>query len=205
MAKFIFSLGVIEKKSLLPLIYVISHICVNIYKNYAVNELFDTYIENLGICFGQLMTFFVGRLIKYRSKTHQKIKRPFLHYIKDYIILFIISSFYMLDLFTESEIQDIAKMSKEEKNDYSREIFFVYGIEILLITIVSYFWLRIRYYIHHLISIIIIIIVSVIIDILLDNFSHIHSSSAISIIINFFADSLIYPYAKYLMERKYYI
>ena len=80
----------------------------------------------------------------------------------------------------------------------------MYGVEIIIITIITYFWLKIRFYMHHMICIIIIVILTVIIDVILDNFSYLHLSSFVSSVLNIFADLSLYTYAKYLVERKYY-
>ena len=205
MSKFIISIGVIDKKLFLPIIYAISYIFINIYKNNTLNDMITSLLESSGIFIGQILTFFVGRLIRYRSKTPQKNKRSPLHYILDYFIVFIICTLYIIDGQSEEYIKEKNdEMSEEEKNDYSREIYFIYGIEIIIISIISYFWLKIRYYIHHMISIIFIVLLCVIIDLLLGNFLHIYTYSIYSAIINILADTSIFTYTKYLVERKYY-
>ncbi len=204
MPKFIISLGVIEKKSFLPLIYVLSQIGLNIYKNNCINDIVSTYLLSFGVCIGIIMTYFIGSIIKYRSKTPKKTKRAFLHYIKDYLILFVISWIFMFEELSNYLIDNRDDLSEEVKNDYSREIFFVYGIEIIIITIITYFWLRNRYYIHHLICIIIFVLSTFIIDALLNNYYHIHRISLLSFILGILGDSSVYIYAKFLMEHKYY-
>ena len=204
MPKFIFSIGIIEKKSFLPLIYAISQIGLNIYKNNCIIDIVSSYLLNFGLCVGLIMTYFIGSIIKYKRKTTKSSKRAFLHYIKDYLILFLISLFYMIGELSEYAINNNDEISEEEKDDYSREIFFVYGIEIIILTIITYFWLRNRYYIHHLICIFIIVILTFIIDALLNIFSHIKVISIIGIILTIVADTSVYIYVKYLMEHKYY-
>ena len=206
MAKFIFSFGIIDIKSFLPLIYAISYICLNIYKNYGLkdSDLATSYLFNFGISIGQVSTYFIGRIIKYKSKTTEKNKRPFVHYLKDYLILFVISTFFMIEQVFDYASQSNSEKGEEKKKDYSREIFFIYGIEIIILTIVTYFWLRYSYHIHHLLSTFIIVIESFIVDALLNNYYHLYFFTILGSIINILADICIYTYAKYLMEHKYY-
>ena len=65
-------------------------------------------------------------------------------------------------------------------------------------TLVSYFFLNNKYYIHHRISLIMLVIISVIIDLILGNYKHIVAS-----LVYIIADSFLYAYSKYLMEKKY--
>ena len=85
-----------------------------------------------------------------------------------------------------------------------RDLFINDAIEVILVTIVTYFLLKYKYYIHHIISIIAIIIISLTIDLILGNFTHINSSIVINSILYIIGDSFLYSYCKYLMEKKYY-
>ena len=66
MAKFIISLGMINKKLLFPLIYFIIYIFVNIF-NLSVdyNEV-SVFLDGFGFSLGELSSFFVGQIIKCR-------------------------------------------------------------------------------------------------------------------------------------------
>ena len=48
------------------------------------------------------------------------------------------------------------------------------------------------------------VIISVIIDLILGNYKHIVASLVITSILYIIADSFLYAYSKYLMEKKYY-
>ena len=78
------------------------------------------------------------------------------------------------------------------------------AIQIIFLTLITYFFLKYKYYIHHFISIAIFVILSVIIDVILGNFIGIHWGTILSSIVYIFADSFIYSYLKYLIEKKYY-
>ena len=89
MAKFIISLGMINKKLLFPLIYFIIYIFVNIYNNNVNienNEVF-IFIDGFGFSLGEISAFFVGQIIKYKriDTKKKKIKKKF---FLDYFFLF---------------------------------------------------------------------------------------------------------------------
>ena len=56
MKNFIFRLGTINKKLLLPLIYIIIYICINIFWNYTEYNEFTFYLESIGFSIGQIIT-----------------------------------------------------------------------------------------------------------------------------------------------------
>jgi len=82
-----------------------------------------------------------------------------------------------------------------------RDLFINDAIEVILVTIVTYFLLKYKYYIHHIISIIAIIIISLTIDLILGNFTHINSSIVINSILYIIGDSFLYSYCKHLMKK----
>ena len=92
----------------------------------------------------------------------------------------------------------------EEEEDSSRELFINDAIEIIFLTLITYFFLKYKYYNHHFISIALIVILAIIIDITLENFTHTNVNTVINSIFYVLADSLIYSYFKYLIEFKYY-
>ena len=92
----------------------------------------------------------------------------------------------------------------EEEEDSSRELFINDAIEIIFLTLITYFFLKYKYYNHHFISIALIVILAIIIDITLENFTHTNANTVINSIFYVLADSLIYSYFKYLIEFKYY-
>ena len=121
-------------------------------------------------------------------------------YFKDYSILFAISVLYMILRLLPFYI---LKTDEEEKDKY-KDLFLNESLEIIEVTLVSYFFLNNKYYIHHIISLIMLVIISVIIDLILGNYKHIVASLVITSILYIIADSFLYAYSKYLMEKKYY-
>ena len=96
------------------------------------------------------------------------------------------------------------KKEGEENDDTSRELYINDGIELIFITIATSFFLKYNYYIHHIISIFTIVILCLINDIILQNFTHTNIYVVISSITLILADSFLYSYFKYLIDKKYY-
>lgn len=95
--------------------------------------------------------------------------------------------------------------SASDDETTSRDLFINDAIEIIFLSIITYYILKYKYYIHHFISIALIVVCGIAIDLLLDNYSNI---DIIKIVINSFfyilADVSLYSYFKYLIEFKYY-
>ena len=199
MANFIFSLGKIDKKLLFPLIYIILYICLNIFYNYTEYSVVTLFLEGFGFSIGQMLTIFVGCAFKYNRIRTKKKNEPILEFIKNYSFLFIIDAVYML-----SNLLPYFAFGDEEEEDSSRELFINDAIEIIFLTLITYFFLKYKYYNHHFISIALIVILAIIIDITLENFTHTNANTVINSIFYVLADSLIYSYFKYLIEFKYY-
>ena len=86
----------------------------------------------------------------------------------------------------------------------NKDLFLNESIEIIFVTLVAYFFLKYKYYIHHIISLIMLVIISVIIDLILGNYNYIATSLVITSLLYIIADSFLYAYSKYLIEKKYY-
>ena len=77
MAKFIISLGMINKNLLFPLVCFVIYIFVNIF-NLSVdyNEV-SVFLDGFGFSLGEIPSFFVGHIIKYKriDTNKKKIKK----------------------------------------------------------------------------------------------------------------------------------
>ena len=210
MARFIISLGIINKKLLIPSIYTLVCILVNIYyidKDY--NEV-RIFVEALGMSIGEMSIYFTQNIFKYRRIATKKKKRNTVRqYVKDYSILFFfilinllnkLSPFY---IFTEDENSETTEVEDKDKGKY-RELFMNDALEIVFMTLVTYFLLKYKYYIHHFISIIMLIVLCIINDAILENFTHTSVSTVFSSTLYILADSFIYSYFKYLISNRYY-
>ena len=210
MARFIISLGIINKKLLIPSIYTLLYILVNIYyidEDY--NEV-RIFVEALGMSIGEMSIYFTQNIFKYRRIATKKKKRNTVRqYVKDYSILFFfilinllnkLSPFY---IFTEDENSETTEVEDKDKGKY-RELFMNDALEIVFMTLVTYFLLKYKYYIHHFISIIMLIVLCIINDAILENFTHTSVSTVFSSTLYILADSFIYSYFKYLISNRYY-
>ena len=158
MAKFIISLGVINKKMLFPLIYIIIHFAINIYELYVEYNEVPIFIMGFGFSLGELLTFFVAQIFKYRRIGIKKKKTPMKQYIIDYFFLFLINlCYHIIELAPFYFIKSSGKDEEEEAAKY-KDLFINDASEVIFVTIVTYFLLKYKYYIHHIISIIAIVI-----------------------------------------------
>ena len=205
MANFFISLGVINKKMLLPLIYIIIQILINIfeYVYFEINEA-SLCIGSFGISIGEISTFFVAQKFRYNRISIKKKKTFKKHYVVDYFFLFLIAlSYQLIKLSPFYFIKSDDEQEKEEASKFNG-LFINEVIEIILITLVTYFLLKYKYYIHHIISIIILAILAIIIDLLLGSFFNANLPRVIIALFTIITDSIYYPYNKYLIEKKYY-
>ena len=122
------------------------------------------------------------------------------HSIKDYMLILLFDAFFDL-----SALLSTLTESASEDEETSRDLFINDAIEIIFLSIITYYILKYKYYIHHFISIALIVVCGIAIDLLIDNYSNI---DIIKIVINSFfyilADVSLYSYFKYLIEFKYY-
>ena len=196
MENFIFQLGTINKKLLLPLIYIIIYICINIFWNYTEYNEFIFYLEGFGFSVGQMITYLIGNACKYHNVTRKISRNKTKNYFKNYSILFLIDSFYM--------ISNLFSLYYEIDEEKSRQLYINDGLEIIFLTLITYFILKYKYYIHHIISISIFVILTIIIDCVLENFTHTNTAITINSILIVLVNSLIYSYFKYLISVQYY-
>ena len=92
----------------------------------------------------------------------------------------------------------------EEKDDTPRDLYINDAIELILIFLGTFIFLKYKYYMHHIISIIIITIVCIITDIILNNFNQTNAYNITSSILLIIADTFLYSYFKCLIDYKYY-
>ena len=192
MVKCIFSLGIVDKKLLIPLLNSLNYIVTNIYFHFYPEDDVNIFIYYIGFAIGEIMISLLPYIFKYKNKG-KKEKKCTKSNIIDYLFMLLIDLFAIVAknvtiYFSGDEINDINAME---------------GIEIIIIFFVTAFFFKYKYYIHHIISIAIFIILSIIIDIMLDNYKG-HDISSLSI--NFFFilfESIGYCYFNYMMEIKY--
>ena len=198
----IISIGMINKKLLYPLIYLITYAPLIIYWSHNETNIITIAIDSFGASIGQILSVFIKFKFRYKLKKNNKIEH---NYFKDFFIQFLISVLFLASNLFEANIEKEGKEGEEgEKTNYVNRFYFNDALVIIFITIITHFILKDKYYIHHIISLTIIAFLSTTIDLILKNFFHTKIFLVISSIIYVFADSLLFSYYKYLIEFKYY-
>ena len=192
----IISIGMINKKLLYPLIYLITYAPLIIYWSHNETNIITIAIDSFGASIGQILSVFIKFKFRYKLKKNNKIEH---NYFKDFFIQFLINIVFLISYIFGANIE---KQGKE--TNYVNKFYINDAIVIIFITIITHFILKDKYYIHHIISLTVIAILSTTIDLILKNFFHTKIFLVISSIIYVFADSLLFSYYKYLIEFKYY-
>ena len=196
MSNFIISLGTINKKYSLILIYIICYVFFNLFLVDDTTTEISYYIGGFGYSIGEILSFFIATKIKYHRITNKNKDKSRKRFIKGYLILLVIDFFYL--------IRENAYIYLLNNNIQDYSLYINEGIEIILLTLITYFLLKYKYYIHHLISIAILVLLCIIIDLILDNFSKATYFYTLESVFYVLMDSLIFSYIKYLMEYKYF-
>ena len=186
-----------ERNSLPPVDFILAAGAIIYSDN---NDLVILFIEGFGTTISEVMCFFFGIGSRFKRNEKRKKNVSKQNYFKDFSILFLLTVFYMANIFSPYYLKD----DDEKKDDTSRELYINDGIELILITLATLVFLKYKYYTHHIISIILILILCIITDIILDNFHHTDIYTIVSSLLLIVADSFLYSYFKYLIDYKYY-
>ena len=199
MSNFIITIGLINKNIYLPIIYMVIHMGLNIFWLTQPDDEVCRYLETFANSIGYISIFILSNIIRYRriKNNNNKIENSNKNYFKDFAILFVIYFVYYVIGLLQAFFSGFGKES-------FLELYLKDGAEIIFITLVTFFLLKYKYYIHHFISITIFVILTIIIDIILDNFHRANKITAILSIFVVLVESIYYSYLKYLVEKKYY-
>ena len=116
---------------------------------------------------------------------------------KNFSILFVIITLFFIVDILQSYGLDLGKDSYIEYNIKD-------SLEIIFITLATFFILKYKYHIHHFISLAIFTLLTVIIDLILKYYQKINITSIILSFLYILIESVYYTYLKYLVENKYY-
>ena len=196
MSKLFIRIGQVNRKFvILILIYSVTMIFTTLnffFSSRDTNNIIDFFVFSLGEIFGGILMPYIVKnktTIKSKKKTSKKQS------VKDYFLLFII-----LLIFAGAQLLVIISTNN---NTLQLSILgFLQGWEIILFLILTYFFLKYKYYIHHIISLSIFCISCVLLDIILGHFSNLGLSLLYMFIYVSF-DAVIAIYLKYLMDYKY--
>ena len=192
MVRCIFSLGIVDKKLLIPLLNSLNYIVINIYFHFYPEENVNIFIYYLGISIGEIMISLLPYIFKYKKKG-KKEKKCIKSNIIDYLFMLLIDLIGII----------LVNVTVYFSGDTINDLYSIEGIEIIFFFLVTAIFFKYKYYIHHIISIAIFIILGITIDIMVDNFKG-HDISSLSI--NFFYslfEAFVYCYLYYMMEIKY--
>ena len=196
MSKMFIRIGQVNRKFvILILIYSVTMIFTTLnflFSTRDTNQIIDLFETSLGEIFGGILMPYIVKnktTIKSKKKTSKKQS------VKDYFLLFIILLFlagaqYLVNISTNNNTLQLSILG------------FLQGWEIILFLILTYFFLKYKYYIHHIISLSIFCISCVLLDIILGHFSNL-GLSLLFMFINVSFDAVIAIYLKYLMDYKY--
>ena len=195
MSKLFIRIGQVNRKLvILILIYSVTMIFTTLnflFSTRDTNQIIDLFETSLGEIFGGILMPYIVKnktTIKSKKKTSKKQS------VKDYFLLFIIfliaiGTRFLVNISTNNTLQ-LSILS------------FLQGWAIILFLILTYFFLKYKYHIHHIISLSIFCISCVLLDIILGHFSNLGLSLLYMFIyVSFDVASAIY--LKYLMDYKY--
>ena len=148
MSKFFISFGLLNKNIYLPIIYIIIGIGINICWDYCNYNLYSFLVSDITLSIGQISTFFVSHILRYRRVVNKKIDNTKKNYLKDYSFLFLILSVFNI---VNSVHVYVGYDKKHPENKY-KELYLNDSLDIIIITLVTIFILKYKYYIHHMIS-----------------------------------------------------
>ena len=204
MSNFFIKLGEFKKILLLPFSLALTQILLLVLDDIIHEKVKNHVLESTSMGLGKLAIIIIPHIKffsiskKEEEKKCECSKKNVLHYII-LVVLYTITFNITYIVY--------------EKNNYS--IFWIkteniatqQGIEILMITVISIFLLKYKYFIHHYISIILFCISSVGFDLLIDNYKKQFSNIAYYQYILFFASFLTegayFCFIKYMIDRHY--
>ena len=202
MKECIFTLGIFDKKLVWTLIFPIIQILKDLINNRLLKNRQHPELINLSGAIGQIFIIIIPYLpcLKHQNDSNEKkcTKRNFLFFF----ILILLNLIFHITIFINVSLTGAI-------GNFHETIFCSKAdIEIILITLITFVFLKYKYFIHHIISLIIFCIAGVCIDLLLENFKENPLGKNYIEIIFFFVIILIeiinYCYQKYMMDKLYY-
>ena len=203
MSNCIFSLGNIDKKLIWIAFFSIDQIALNFMNKYYPSDKVHQIMDSYGICLGQVITLLIPKIFKIQDHIIKKGEICTKQNIKYQGLLWLIN----LLLYGNIAISSLV-VSGSIDTPHNAILCTKEAVEIIILTLTTFLFLKYKYYIHHIISLIIFCIFSLIIDFILDNFKEglfelptlkiiMDSASIVIEIINF-------CYESYLLNSLYY-
>ena len=192
MVNFIFSLGLIDKRLIIPFLNSVVYIIDNVYFYYYPDDDVNIFFYFLGFSVGEILVVTLPYIFKYKKKDKKEKKCTKENIIDYFLFLFLNLIGIIINIvigFYDDNTIDIICTTE--------------AIEIIFICLATAIFFKYKYYIHHIICIIIFLILSIIIDIMLDNFKKHDLSTIIFKILFAILEAIGYIYLKYMLDIKY--
>ena len=203
MDKFI-SLGIIDKKLIWPFIYSLTKIIAETVSKYWMNDKQILIINYFGSATGQMLILLIPYISRYQkgNQARKKEKKCTKKNVKFFFLLLLFHGVFFGTIAASSFIW------KSDTNPHSSSFCTKEAVEIILITLVTYIFLKYKYFNHHLISLIVFCLISIGIDFLLDNYEEAFINQAVGKtimdVIVILLEIVNYCYQKYMMDTLYY-
>ena len=207
MPKKIIIIGDLSKKTLLPFLSALANIALNMIIYYFPGDRQNIVLDLYSSSFGMLSVTFIPYIFKFADidKSNDQFRKK--KKCINYTLLVLAYAFYSITQEIPSRMKASLSESQNIINYLAQGPFLYIGVEMILLTIVSIFLLKYKYYNHHFISMAAFIIFGTISDIILNYYPHMAKYGLLINIFEFlriFADVIYYYYQKYMMEILFY-
>ena len=207
MSKKIIIIADLSKKTLLPFLSALANIALNMIIYYFPGDRQNIVLDLYSSSFGMLSVTFIPYIFKFADidKCNDQFRKK--KKCINYTLLVLAYAFYSITQEIPSRMKASLSESQNIINYLAQGPFLYIGVEMILLTIVSIFLLKYKYYNHHFISMAAFIIFGTISDIILNYYPHMAKYGLLINIFEFlriFADVIYYYYQKYMMEILFY-
>ena len=207
MSKKIIIIGDLSKKTLLPFLSALANIALNMIIYYFPGDRQNIVLDLYSSSFGMLSVTFIPYIFKFADidKSNDQFRKKMK--CRNYTLLVLAYAFYSITQEIPSRMKASLSESQNIINYLAQGPFLYIGVEMILLTIVSIFLLKYKYYNHHFISMAAFIIFGTISDIILNYYPHMAKYGLLINTFEFlriFADVIYYYYQKYMMEILFY-
>ena len=195
MAKFIISIGLIPNKIHFSALYLVFYLIFLIFleiapKNNNYNEDVKYFASDIGLIVSGIIIHYVTKNKKKRMKRKKKFIYKFFLFLSRFISYGLINIYKYIIPITVYLNRIISSS--------------IDTLEIIILTLITFYFLKYKCYIHHIISILIFCIFSVIIDSILGNFSLINYKYIYIDILMVINEVIYICYVKYMIDKLYY-
>ena len=193
----IIAFGRVDKKLLLVVLMFVIQLVYLITVSYGSDHYennISTLISDIAPIIGGIALYFIFRNKKVQPNTSGKSKKKFIHVIILFFLGVIHASVdYCYPYFIE-----------EQKYRLNNLLNTINGVTIIIMTLVTLFLLKYKYYIHHYITMVLFSVLGVIADVIMGGYKIINFRYAYIFIIVLFDEVMISCYMKFMMDKLYY-